>query len=101
MSLLLRQEDTRRLSIVIVSALVAHTAWHWLSERWETLSTVARPLLADANAASVVLPLLLMGVLAVAITYVAQVLRRMRPGSACLAAPSVQTGYENPPTAQR
>ena len=101
MSLLLRQKDTRRLGIVIVSALVAHTAWHWLSERWETLSTVARPLLEDANAASVVLPLLLIGVLAVAIASVAQVLRRMRPASAHVAAPPVQTGYENPPAAQR
>ena len=100
MSLLLRQKDTRRIGIVIVSALVAHTAWHWLSERWETLSTVARPLLEDANAGSVVLPLLLIGVLAVAIASVAQVLRRMRPASAHVAAPRCKR-YENPPAAQR
>jgi hypothetical protein len=84
MSLLLRQADTRRLGIAIVSALVAHTAWHWLSERWETLSTAARPLLEDANAASFVLPVLILAVLAVAIASAAQVLRRMRPASARL-----------------
>jgi HupE / UreJ protein len=83
-SLLFRQKDTRRLGIAMVSALVAHTAWHWLSERWETLSTVARPLVADVDAGSVVLALLLIGVLASAVAYVAQAFRRIRPSSARL-----------------
>src|SRR5262249_29220844 len=26
-----------RIGIVIVSALVAHTAWHWMTERWSVL----------------------------------------------------------------
>jgi HupE / UreJ protein len=35
----LREKDGRRIGIVIVSTLVAHVAWHWLSERWETLAS--------------------------------------------------------------
>jgi hypothetical protein len=39
-------EKTRlseRLVTVVISAFVAHTAWHWLAERWNTLSRVQWP----------------------------------------------------------
>jgi hypothetical protein len=26
-----------RIGTIIISAFVAHTAWHWMTERWETL----------------------------------------------------------------
>jgi hypothetical protein len=28
---------------VVISAFVAHTAWHWLTERWDTLAKVEWP----------------------------------------------------------
>ena len=38
-----------RLGVILLSAVVAHTAWHWLTERWEALSRFPFPAL-DAMA---------------------------------------------------
>jgi hypothetical protein len=43
LSLLFRHVTGERLGIVIVSALVTHTAWHWMTERWEELSQFPFP----------------------------------------------------------
>jgi hypothetical protein len=32
-----------RVGTIILSAIVAHTGWHWMSERWDVLSKVAWP----------------------------------------------------------
>ena len=32
-----------RIGVIVLSALVAHTAWHWLSERWDTLRAFELP----------------------------------------------------------
>lgn len=32
-----------RMGIIILSTIVAHTAWHWVTERWETLSRFPFP----------------------------------------------------------
>jgi len=37
LNVLFRYVVAERMGTVIVSALVAHTAWHWMSERWTTL----------------------------------------------------------------
>jgi hypothetical protein len=37
LDLLFRYVAPERIGTVILSALVAHTAWHWMIERWETL----------------------------------------------------------------
>jgi hypothetical protein len=34
---------SERLLTVVISAFVAHTAWHWLTERWEALTKVEWP----------------------------------------------------------
>ena len=34
---------SERLVTVVISAFVAHTAWHWLVERWDTLAKVEWP----------------------------------------------------------
>lgn len=34
-----------RLGIIILSTIVAHTAWHWMTERWEALSRFPLPAL--------------------------------------------------------
>jgi len=37
LGLLFRYVAPERIGTIILSALVAHTAWHWMIERWETL----------------------------------------------------------------
>jgi hypothetical protein len=37
LELLFRYAVTERLGTILLSALVAHTAWHWMMERWERL----------------------------------------------------------------
>ena len=32
-----RHAFAERAAIILLSALIAHTAWHWMAERWETL----------------------------------------------------------------
>jgi hypothetical protein len=34
---------SERVVVAIISAFVAHTAWHWLAQRWETLGKVEWP----------------------------------------------------------
>jgi hypothetical protein len=34
---------SERLVTVVISAFVAHAAWHWLAERWDTLAKVEWP----------------------------------------------------------
>ncbi len=46
---LLRRVHSRTLSIVL-STLIAHTAWHWLSERWDTLKKFPIPALEPSAA---------------------------------------------------
>ena len=45
LNLLFRHVTGERLGIVIVSALVTHTAWHWMMERWGDLSQFPLPTL--------------------------------------------------------
>ena len=41
-----------RMGIVILSATVAHTAWHWMTDRWQTLARFPFPALDAAALAS-------------------------------------------------
>jgi hypothetical protein len=52
LALLFRYSVRERLGIVILSALVAHTAWHWLLERGEQLGKFPLPTLDAAFLAS-------------------------------------------------
>ena len=49
LTVLLRRPNARRAGVVILSALVAHVAWHWMVEELETLRYVRWPAL-DATA---------------------------------------------------
>jgi len=40
-----------RAGTLVLSALVAHTGWHWLTERWATLAKFPLPALDAAGAA--------------------------------------------------
>jgi HupE / UreJ protein len=41
-----------RLGVIILSAIVAHTAWHWMTERWTNLARFPLPALDAAGAAT-------------------------------------------------
>lgn len=43
LNLLFRFVVAERMGIIILSALVAHTGWHWMTERWEGLSRFQIP----------------------------------------------------------
>jgi hypothetical protein len=49
LQLLFRFVVAERMGIIIVSAFVAHTAWHWMAERWDQLRQFGWPAL-DAAA---------------------------------------------------
>jgi hypothetical protein len=43
LAVVLKQPEARRYGVIILSAIVAHTAWHWMAERWESLKLVGWP----------------------------------------------------------
>ncbi|HEX6323870.1 MAG TPA: HupE/UreJ family protein [Vicinamibacterales bacterium] len=50
LTLLFRLGVRERIGTIVVSALVAHTAWHWMADRWSALRSFTMPSL-DATAA--------------------------------------------------
>jgi hypothetical protein len=82
--LVLLFEKTRlseRLITAVISVFVAHTAWHWLAERWDVLAKVEWP---KVDAAALALWIVLAGALAVlawAMLGRAAVLRRRDAGA--------------------
>jgi hypothetical protein len=81
LALLLRRPRARRAGVVILSALVVHTAWHWMIERMEALRFVRWP-----NLDTTALGWLLAGLVLVAL--VGSALwraRRHRPAGSALA----------------
>jgi HupE / UreJ protein len=84
LDLLFRYVVAERMGIIILSALVAHTAWHWMAERWGVLSKYHIPLpeMTPAFLASVLRWLMV----AVAIAGVVWWVRVVRQGKARKAA---------------
>ena len=54
LALLFRYVVSERVGIIILSAFVAHTSWHWMTERWGVLRQVEWPALTAAGAASAI-----------------------------------------------
>ena len=76
LNLLFRHAVAERIGIIIASALVAHTAWHWLLERGETLRQFPMPPLDAATLAGAMRWLLALLVVAVALWLARGMLRR-------------------------
>jgi hypothetical protein len=76
LDLLFRFVVAERIGTIIVSLLVAHTAWHWMTERAERLSQFPWPTLDAAFVASSMRWLMLILVLGCAIWLVNAALRR-------------------------
>lgn len=67
---------SERLITAIISAFVAHTAWHWLVERWDRLAKVGWPQLDPATLAFSIVLAAALGVLAWVVLGRPAVLRR-------------------------
>ena len=52
LGLLFRYVVAERMGTIILSAIVAHTGWHWMTERWATLSKFEWPAVTAAGVAS-------------------------------------------------
>jgi hypothetical protein len=69
----------QRIGIIILSAFVAHTGWHWLLERFEVLRKFPLPSLNAAAAASLMRWMLAAVILAAAVVYADRWMRRVLP----------------------
>jgi hypothetical protein len=76
LNLLLRYVLPERLGIIILSALVAHVAWHWMIERGEQLAKFPFPKLDAAFLASVMRGLMAALVLALGVLLANSMVRR-------------------------
>jgi hypothetical protein len=69
---------SERIGTIILSALVAHTAWHWMGERWGRLRQFAWPAL-DATSLAALARVLMLLVVAGAVAWVAFGMLARRP----------------------
>ena len=49
LALVMRHVLTGRVGAIVLSAILAHVGWHWMSERWDALANVRWPSLDMAN----------------------------------------------------
>ena len=82
LNLLLRHAVAERIGIIILSALVAHTGWHWMQERGEQLLKFPLPVMDAAAWASLLRWLLAALVLGAAMWFARRHLRRWLERSA-------------------
>jgi hypothetical protein len=85
LGLLFRHVVPERLGIIILSALVAHTGWHWLTERGEQLMQFPFPVLDAAFLASVMRGMMAVLVLAALVWIANGALKRFLQGESPLA----------------
>ena len=81
LELLFRFVVTERIGTIVISALVAHTSWHWMAERYEILSQYPITWTALGSALLVgIIPWLIATMLAAAVAwYGLRFVRRQRP----------------------
>ena len=65
-----------RLGVIVLSAIVGHTAWHWMGERWDVLSKFPPPSIDAPGAASAMRWMMAIVAVGVAVYFV----RRWGPG---------------------
>jgi len=71
-----------RMGTIILSALVAHTAWHWTAERWERLRQFEWPAPTALTLAWIVRGLMVVVLLAGAVWIIAAAARKKNEGPA-------------------
>ena len=72
-----RRVVAERVGIIVLSAIVAHTAWHWMTERWHTLSKFDWPA-ADAATLATATRWLMFAVIVGGILWLASLLVRSK-----------------------
>ncbi len=79
LSLLFRYVVAERMGTILLSAFVAHTAWHWMTERWATfrMYPLTWPAM-DAGTVAAALRWAMIGVALAAIAWIASLFRRRR-----------------------
>jgi len=98
LNVLFRFVVAERMGTIILSALVAHTAWHWLTERGAQLLQFPWPAVDAALLSGLVR--WAMAIVALAATiWLARVLVRMKPGSAYAKDLPAEAGPDAGPTA--
>lgn len=81
---IVKRVSQEKIVLIILSALVAHTAWHWLTDRWVAFNAyeVSAPSI-DASFGAGVLRVLTLAAIALAGAWVARgIVRRLDPGTA-------------------
>jgi hypothetical protein len=103
---------TKQMGVIILSALVAHTAWHWMIDRGGQLSRFPRPVINAALLLTVMRWLLLSLIFAGIVWLVARVLSRIvrrvtkegavpaRRGAAGVSEPGIQGAHSAPVSAE-
>lgn len=76
LELLFRYVVAERVGTIILSALVAHTGWHWMLERWERLRQFGWPTLNASQIATMIRWLIVILILAASAWLVGLLLRR-------------------------
>lgn len=71
LGLLFRRAVAERPGTIVLSVLVGHTAWHWMTARWETLRAYDAPALDGPSLLAAVRTMLVLGV-AVALVWAAR-----------------------------
>lgn len=85
LNLLFRYAVEERLGIIIISALVTHTAWHWMLERWDVLAKFPLPQL-DAAFLAGAMRIAMAALVMIAVVWIANAaLRRLTRGDGALA----------------
>ena len=76
LQLVFRHVVAERIGTIILSAIVAHTAWHWMTERWSVLSRFDWPVLPAVGLAGALRGLMGLVVLA-GLAWLVTVVRRV------------------------
>jgi hypothetical protein len=80
LGLLFRFVVAERVGTIILSALVAHTGWHWMLERWQQLKQFGWPAFSTAQIATAIRWLIVILILA-AVMWLLTLLRRKAAGT--------------------
>jgi hypothetical protein len=82
LALLFRHVVAERMGTIILSALVAHTAWHWMEDRLDRLRQFAWPALDAATLAAAVRVAMVVVAAAGVVWFVSRILQERSAGSA-------------------
>ena len=96
LALLFKHVVPERLGVIILSALVLHTAWHWMTERWDQLAKFPFPRLDAAFLASAMRGLMAALILIGAVWLANGLLRRWTRPPEKIPAPSPRYAPRHP-----